>query len=202
MTAPSLPVVGTQFAERFYIERLAGQGGMGAVFQARDRKSGSPVALKVLHADAADPLEAKRFTAEAQTLAALHHPGIVRYISHGVSPAGQQFLAMEWLEGEDLNKRLARGPLSVRDSLRLIQYVASALAVAHQQGIVHRDLKPSKVTPERNQTSNDPQRFEVLANQGFSARRPGPTVACFAGASRTANEAGAARADCRPHLAG
>lgn len=145
MTAPSLPVVGTQFAERFYIERLAGQGGMGAVFQARDRKSGSPVALKVLHADAADPLEAKRFTAEAQTLAALHHPGIVRYISHGVSPAGQQFLAMEWLEGEDLNKRLARGPLSVRDSLRLIQYVASALAVAHQQGIVHRDLKPSNL---------------------------------------------------------
>ena len=60
-----------------------------------------------------------RFVREASVLAELEHPGIVSYVSHGTAPDGQRFLAMEWLEGEDLSQRLRRGPLSVRDTITL-----------------------------------------------------------------------------------
>ena len=118
---------------------------MGTVYRARDRYSGEPVALKLLHSGGGTSDEAERFLREAQLLAELRHPGIVSHVAHGQTPEGQRFLAMEWLEGQDLGQRLQRGPLTLRDSLGLLEQVADALSSAHRRGIIHRDLKPSNL---------------------------------------------------------
>src|SRR5262249_47812202 len=89
--------------------------------------------------------EAERFSREALLLSELRHPGIVSYIAHGQLPDGQRFLAMEWLDGEDLAQRLTHGPLPVRACVSLLEHVAAALAVAHERGIIHRDLKPGNL---------------------------------------------------------
>ncbi|MDC0746776.1 serine/threonine-protein kinase [Polyangium mundeleinium] len=128
---------------RFVIERMAGSGGMGSVFQAHDRLVSGPVAIKVLHDH--EPSDVARFDREARVLAGLDHPGIVRYVTHGVTSAGEPFLAMEWLAGEDLGARLLRGRLTVAESVAAIGAAAEALATAHARGIVHRDIKPSNV---------------------------------------------------------
>jgi hypothetical protein len=118
---------------------------MGAIFRARDRLSGNVVALKLLHSQGDDGDEHERFAREAEVLAELRHPSIVGHIAHGRTPQGLRFLAMEWLDGEDLSQRLARGPLEVADALVLAQHVAEALAFAHRLGVIHRDLKPTNL---------------------------------------------------------
>ncbi len=134
---------GDVVVDRFEIERLAGMGGMGRVYRARDRLTGAPVALKVMID--AQSREAVRFAREALVLAELRHPGIVRYVTHGTSPAGEPFLAMEWIDGEDLAQLLARGRPAAADVLLLAQRLAETLGAAHRQGVVHRDVKPSNV---------------------------------------------------------
>ncbi len=118
-------------------------GGMGAVFRAKDLGTGETVALKVLRDDGDG--YASRFVRESRVLAELRHPSIVRYIAHGSTPAGAPYLAMEWLEGETLAQRLARGGLTIAESLALVERIASTLAVAHARGIIHRDIKPSNL---------------------------------------------------------
>lgn len=162
---------GTLFANRFALERIAGSGGMGTVYRARDRFTGDFVALKLLHLDRAELAEAERFRREAQLLAELRHSGIVSYVAHGQTPDGQSYLAMEWLEGTDLAQRLSHGPLPLRDALLLIQRAAEALTVAHQRGIIHRDLKPTNLFLP----SGDIQRVKLL-DFGI-ARRSGVTQA-------------------------
>lgn len=131
---------GTRVGDRFLIERRIASGGMGTVYRAEDRLSGEPVALKITHvADHA------RFDREARILAELRHPGLVRYVAHGVASDGVHWLAMEWLDGEDLEERLGRGPLGVRQALTVVRAAAEALTVAHERRIVHRDLKPSNL---------------------------------------------------------
>lgn len=144
MATPLLRV-GSLFAGRFEIEKAAGSGGMGTVYSARDQQSGEGVALKLLRSDTVRPDEAARFVREAQLLAELRHPGIVSYVAHGQTPEGQLFLAMEWLEGEDLGRRLLRGPLPLRDTLALFDQIADALGAAHARGVIHRDLKPANL---------------------------------------------------------
>ncbi|MDC3960275.1 protein kinase, partial [Polyangium jinanense] len=129
--------------DRFVIERVAGSGGMGSVFRAHDRLSGELVAVKVLHDR--EPRDIARFDMEARVLAGLDHPGIVRYVTHGVTSTGEPFLAMEWLAGEDLGARLSRGKLTVAESVAVLSAAASALATAHARLVVHRDIKPSNV---------------------------------------------------------
>ena len=90
--------------DRFELVSLAGVGGMGAVWRARDRDSGGEVAIKVLHV--LGEAQQQRFRREAQVLADLDHPSIVRYVAHGVAEDGAPWLAMEWLEGEGLEVRL------------------------------------------------------------------------------------------------
>src|SRR6185503_8645672 len=94
ITAPGL-------AERFILEALAGSGGMGTVYRARDHHTGQTVAVKLLQANPS-PQEVERFVREAELLSTLRHPGIVAYHAHGTTAAGEPYLAMEWLEGEDL----------------------------------------------------------------------------------------------------
>ncbi|WP_437585783.1 protein kinase domain-containing protein [Sorangium sp. So ce1000] len=129
--------------DRFEIERLAGSGGMGDVYRARDRRSGEVVALKVLQS--ANVRDLSRLSREADALVTLRLPGVVQYVAHGMTATGQPYLAMEWLDGVTLDQRLAQGPLSIADSVILAARVAATLGAVHQLGIVHRDLKPSNL---------------------------------------------------------
>ena len=131
---------GQVIASRFQVDRLAGAGGMGAVYRAKDLRTDRPVALKLLVADIAQGDE--RFAREAEVLEEMQHPAIVRYVAHGTTEEGKPYLAMEWLDGEDLSSRLARGHLSVADSVVFATQVAEALVVAHARGVVHRDINP------------------------------------------------------------
>ncbi|MDB4989171.1 MAG: hypothetical protein JWN04_4349 [Myxococcaceae bacterium] len=136
-------LLGDVLEERFQLELQAGSGGMGRVFRGLDRLSGARVAVKVMleRRSAWD----QRFAREAETLASLQHPNIVRHIAHGMSRRGERYLVMEWLEGEDLAARLTRGALSVHETLLLARQVAAGLSLAHARGVVHRDLKPSNL---------------------------------------------------------
>jgi serine/threonine protein kinase len=134
---------GAIFADRFVIEAEAGAGGMGRVYSAVDRIGGEIVALKVLSAE--DGASVERFSREAQVLSKLSHPGVVRYVDHGVTAEGKRYIAMEWLEGESLSQRLSRQPLTLAESVQVTRRVAEALSEAHRIGIVHRDIKPSNI---------------------------------------------------------
>ena len=131
---------------RFEIERLAGSGGMGAVYRARDRLTSGLAAVKVLWSQFVDqPEHAARFAREARVLEDLGHPSIVRYLGHGATEEGEPYLALEWLEGESLSARLRREGLTAAESVTVGRTIADALGAAHRRGIVHRDLKPSNV---------------------------------------------------------
>jgi eukaryotic-like serine/threonine-protein kinase len=124
---------------------LAGAGGMGEVYRARDTRLGRDVALKVLpERFAADEELRWRFEREARAVSALSHPSICPLYDVG-RHEGLDFLVMEFLEGETLATRLKRGPLPLAQVLGYATDIADALAAAHAGGIVHRDLKPGNV---------------------------------------------------------
>src|SRR5215472_8043012 len=138
---PSWSSFALSLAPRFTGVTLVASGAMGTLFKAYDRRLRGPVALKLMRVGAARD----RFAREARALAALQHPNIVRYVADGETRAGDVWLAMEWLDGEDLEVRLRRGPLSVRDTVALASCTLEALAAAHERGFLHRDLKPSNL---------------------------------------------------------
>src|SRR5262245_58200303 len=94
---------------RFELRRRVAAGGMGVVYLAHDHTTAQDVALKLLRFEDSEVLA--RFVREARILAELTHPAIVRYIADGTTGEGERYLAMEWLEGEDLADRIQRGPL-------------------------------------------------------------------------------------------
>ena len=133
--------------ERYERLEEAGSGGMGTVYRAREVETGEIVALKVLQTSGGD---LTRFALEARILAKLSHPSIVGYRHHGVTKDGHPYLAMEWIDGQNLEERLASGTLSVDETLRIARAVADALAAAHEAGIIHRDLKPTNILLTRD----------------------------------------------------
>lgn len=146
---------GYVIGERFVIEREIASGGMGTVYRAVDRDRSAAVALKVMigqHTEAA-----ARFQREAETLAEIDHPSIVRYVAHGVAPNGP-WLAMEWLDGEDLASCLSRGTLSIDRAVSFARRIAQALGALHRRGLVHRDVKPSNIFL----VEGDPGRAKLL----------------------------------------
>src|SRR5262245_26187781 len=127
---------------------------MGEVYKASDTRLNRTVAIKVLPTHFADDPDMKlRFDREAQTIAGLNHPHICTLHDIGRlrpegAPASQgeiAFLVMEYIEGETLADRLARGPMPVDETLRVAGEIIDALDKAHQQGVVHRDLKPQNI---------------------------------------------------------
>ena len=118
-----------------------GAGGMGEVYRARDARLDRTIAVKVLPAElAVDEVYRQRFEREARAASALNHPHIAHVYDVGVDE-GTHFIAMEYVEGENLRELLARGPLDVDRIVELGQQMASALEEAHSHGIVHRDIK-------------------------------------------------------------
>jgi Tol biopolymer transport system component/predicted Ser/Thr protein kinase len=144
-----MSMIGKSLAH-YEITSLIGKGGMGEVYQARDRKLGRDVAIKVLPGEfARDHDRIARFQREAKLLASLNHPNIASI--HGLEESdGTHFLVMELIDGETLANRIKAGPLPIEEALKLALQIAEALEAAHEKGVIHRDLKPAniKVTPD------------------------------------------------------
>ncbi len=148
-----LSMVGTTLWS-YRIESKIGAGGMGVVYKAVDSRLDRTAAIKVLPASAlASPDRQKRFVQEAKTASSLNHPNIVTiYDINTQEVDGQpvQYIAMEYVAGETLDKLIGRKGLRVREALKYAIQIADALAAAHAAGVVHRDLKPTNimVTPQ------------------------------------------------------
>ena len=133
-------------AETYEITRLLGQGGMGAVWEAKHlRLPGKRVVVKVLLFGATDATVLARFRREAEIGSRLGHPNIVQVLDFNTLPDGTPYIVLELLQGESLASRLLRGPLPLEQVKAIVTQVGSALAAAHREGIVHRDLKPDNV---------------------------------------------------------
>lgn len=134
---------------KFELLRSLGQGAMGEVFLARDPAIGREVAVKTILASSTAGQEAKdRFAREAKAAGTLSHPGIVTIHEFG-EDHGVLYLAMEFVEGEDLQDLLASGGLSKIELLEILAQVSEALAYAHRKGVLHRDVKPSNIRVSR-----------------------------------------------------
>ncbi len=133
--------------DRYDVVAQLGQGGFGAVYRARHQIVGNEVALKVLWPDhAADPQKVERFLQEARAAAAVGSEHIVRVFDAGLTPDGVAFLALELLEGRDLEDELrARETLPLEEAVAVVAEILEGLDAAHAAGIVHRDLKPGNV---------------------------------------------------------
>jgi predicted Ser/Thr protein kinase len=149
---PPEPTALAPLFPQLQILALIGQGGMGAVYQARQTGLDRIVALKILppHA-AADPGFAERFTREARALAQLSHPHIVTV--HEFGRAGDYpFLLMEYVDGVNLRRVLESGRTDPRAALAIVPQLCDALQYAHDRGIVHRDIKPENILLDRTGT--------------------------------------------------
>ncbi|HET9318545.1 MAG TPA: serine/threonine-protein kinase, partial [Bryobacteraceae bacterium] len=157
MEAPSMAVLAQAVAQNrvasmigrqlgaYQILSLLGAGGMGEVYQARDTRLGRLVALKILPPGvAADPERKRRLLQEAKAASALNHPHIVTLYDVG-SEDGVDFLVMEYVQGNTLDKLIPRGGLDLTKALSYAIEIADAFAKAHAAGIIHRDLKPGNI---------------------------------------------------------
>ncbi len=141
-------VIGSTIGPYRVLGRI-GAGGMGEVYRAQDTRLGRDVALKVLSADLQSPDTRERLLHEARAAATLNHPN-VGSIYDVLESDGRLCLVMEFVEGETLNARLARGRLRCEELLPIVRQLLDGLAHAHEHGIVHRDLKPANLvlTPD------------------------------------------------------
>jgi len=139
-------LVGVVLSGRYMIERLIGEGGMGAVYQAEHTHMRKRLAVKVLHPEMSRlPEVVARFEREAMAAAHIEHPNVASATDFGKLDDGSFFLVLEFVEGKSLREAVAEGPLELGRALHVTRQIASALARAHALGIVHRDLKPENV---------------------------------------------------------
>lgn len=151
--APRRYGTGDVIAQKYRLAKRLGEGGMGEVWRAHNETLDIDVAIKLIRGDVARTTEqADRLLNEARAAARLGHPAIVRINDFGKTDAGDPFIVMELLQGEDLADALARrGRLSATKAIRTILPIAHALSVAHTKGIVHRDLKPENIYLAQNE---------------------------------------------------
>ena len=139
-------LVGVTLSARYLIEKLIGEGGMGAVYQAQHTHMRKRVAVKVLHPEMSRMSEVvARFEREAMAAAHIDHPNVAAATDFGKLEDGSFFLVLEYVEGKSLREAIAEGRLELGRALHITRQIASALGRAHALGIVHRDLKPENV---------------------------------------------------------
>ncbi len=149
--APPDPYIGQTLVGRYYVEKKLGEGGMGAVYQARHVTLEKEVALKILHGEfSRKPDLVERFLREAKAASKIRHENVIDISDFGQTSDGAVFFAMEFLEGRDLHDLLARAKLNGEvlpwsRTRSIFLQVCAALQAAHDKGIVHRDLKPENI---------------------------------------------------------
>ncbi len=140
------PRVGTTLSERYRIDALLGEGGMGKVYAAEHVLMRKKLAVKILHRELTSvPEVVQRFEREAMAAANIDHPNVAAATDFGKLGDGSVFLVLEFIEGENLRDEIAKGVMPVERALHIARQIASALASAHELSIVHRDLKPENV---------------------------------------------------------
>ena len=163
----------------YEIETLIAQGGMGEVYKGFNIQTNDPVAIKMILPDLARNPEAfALFRREASTLHNLQHEAIVRYFVFSVDPELQRaYLAMEFVDGPSLTKRLAQGPLTLKEATILRRRIAGALEAAHRFGVIHRDISSDNVILP----GNDPQKAKIIDFGIARTQRPGEGTLIGAG---------------------
>ncbi len=139
-------LIGMTLSGRYRIEKLLGEGGMGAVYRAEHTHMRKRLAVKVLHPEMSRmPEVVARFEREAMAAAHIDHPNVATATDFGKLDDGSFFLVLEYVEGKSLRDALSRGRLELGRALHIMRQIAGALGRAHAMGIVHRDLKPENV---------------------------------------------------------
>jgi len=153
---------GTLLGSRYQILRILGQGGMGAVYQARDQELDRTIALKVIRPElASNPSILQRFKQELILSRHVTHKNVVRIFDLGEAD-GTKFITMEFVEGDDLRSVLRQhGKFSARKTVDIVQQICRALEAAHAEGVIHRDLKPQNIM-------RDPQGRIVVMDFGLA----------------------------------
>ena len=142
---------GSMLGDRYEVLQLLGEGGMGAVYKAKDRELDRIVALKVIRPELArQPEIHQRFKQELILARQVTHKNVIRIFDLG-DAEGTKFISMEYIEGQDLKTLLRqKGKFSPEEAVAIIQQVCRALYAAHEKGVVHRDLKPQNIMMEKN----------------------------------------------------
>jgi serine/threonine-protein kinase len=141
------PLIGFELADRYVIEALIGEGGMGRVYRARHIRMSRRFAIKVLFGDlAADGKARSRFSREAEASSRLSHPNVVSVVDFGETDEGLLYLAMDYIEGQELHRVVAReAPFDAARCLSILRQLARGLAHAHDKGLIHRDFKTENI---------------------------------------------------------
>jgi serine/threonine-protein kinase len=149
--------IGRTIAQKYRVEALIGEGGMGKVYRAHQVALDKMVVLKVLrHSLLSDERTVARFKREAKAASRLNHPNSISILDFGQTEDGALYIAMEFVPGQDLHTVLSKdGPLAESRIVRLISQVLSALSDAHRAGVIHRDLKPENIMVEQRRNEAD-----------------------------------------------
>mgnify|MGYP000011757418 CR=1 FL=1 len=172
--ADNLLPTGTRLNNLYEIEEHIADGGIGTVYRARDVESGDPVAIKVLLASfARDPMILDLFKREAKILRKLKHDALTQYFVFAKEPTlGIYYLAMEFVGGPSLSKRLEAGPLEPEAVYRLLQRTAGALQAVHDREVIHRDLSPDNIILQ----NGDVGQAKIIDFGISRANTGGPTI--------------------------
>ncbi len=146
LSSSTIVAPGTLLGSRYQILRILGQGGMGAVYEARDQELDRTIAVKVIRPElASNPSILQRFKQELILSRNVTHKNVVRIFDLGEAD-GTKFITMEFVEGDDLRSVLRQhGKFSARRTVAIVQQICRALEAAHAEGVIHRDLKPQNI---------------------------------------------------------
>src|SRR5712692_5540608 len=173
---PFLLPPGSVLKDRYEVEKELGRGAFGIVYLARGRQLLSkPVVIKALQQQtSADPWLLKKFQQEMESLARIHHPGVVGVLDVGETPDGRPFLVMQFVEGATLRSAIGSIGLDLPRAANILRQVGHALSAAHEKGVYHRDLKPENIML---QSLSGGEEYAKLIDFGVAAVRDSQVAA-------------------------